>query len=290
MSLPKFEYHSAKTLEEAGELALKLGPGCRLMAGGTDIIAAMKDRVDKPAFILDLTRIPGMDRIVYKPGEGLKIGALVKLRDIETSAEIKKQNPAVAAAAHYVASTQVRHKGTMAGNICNASPSADTAPILLALEARVTAFKDGKNRVIPIGEFFKGVKKTNLEQGEIVTEIAIPDLQAGEGAAYFKHAVRKAMDLAIIGVAAWVKMDGKKVVDCRIAVGGAATTPVRVPEAEALLKGREITPELLEQAGVAASQGVKPISDIRASAEYRTDMVRVFTKRAINQALEDLKQ
>ena len=289
MSLPKFEYYAAGTIEEAGELALKLGPGCRLMAGGTDVIAAMKDRIDKPACILDLSRVGGMDQIVYKSGEGLKIGALAKLHDIETSDQVQKQCPAVADAAHYVASRQIRCKGTMAGNICNASPSADTAPILLALEARITAFKGGKNRVIPIGEFFRGVKKTSLEQGEIVTGIAIPDLAPGEGAAYLKHAVRKAMDLAIIGVAAWVKMSGKKIVDCRIAIGGAAPTPIRSPGAEAMLKGNEMTPELLEKAGRAAAGECKPISDVRASAEYRADMVRVFTKRAITKAIENLK-
>jgi carbon-monoxide dehydrogenase medium subunit len=261
------------------------------MSGGTDVIAAMKDRLDKPEYILDLTRIGDLDNITYTPGEGLKIGALAKLHTIETSPVVQKEYPAIAAAAHYVASKQIRCKGTMAGNICNASPSADTAPILLALDAQVKAWsaKEKKSKVIPVNRFFKGVKKTALEAGEIVTEIDVPPLAKGEGAAYFKHAVRKAMDLAIIGVAAWVKLEGKKCVACRIALGGVATTPVRALEAEKLLAGGEITPEALEKAAVAASEGCSPISDVRASAEYRKDMVRVFTKRAVNKALESLK-
>lgn len=291
MTLPKFEYLAPQSIEEAGSLALELGERCRLMAGGTDVIAMLKDRVEKPEYILDLKRIPGMDQLEYLPGRGLRIGALTKLRAIETSQLIREKLGAVAEAAHYVASTQIRHKGTMAGNICNASPSADTAPILLVLNATVKTFRAApeQGREIPIGQFFTGVKKTTLTQGEIVTQIDIPDLQPGEGAAYFKHAVRKAMDLAIVGVAAWVKLDGRVCRDCRIALGGVAVTPIRAGEAERLLTGAEITPDLLERAGVAAAEGCKPISDVRASAEYRKDMVRVFTKRAIKKALETIK-
>lgn len=291
MTLPKFEYIAAKSIEEAGNLAFELGADCKIMAGGTDVIPTMKDRIEKPKFILDLKRIPEMDKIEYVQGEGLRIGALAKLHAIATSPIVKEKFGAVADAAHYVASTQIRFKATMAGNICNASPSADTAPILLVLNASVKTFRRSPDngRVIPIGEFFKGVKKTTLEQGEIVTEINIPDMQAGEGAAYLKHAFRKAMDLAIIGVAAWIKMDNKKCIDCRIAVGGAAPTPIRTPKAEKILIGNEITDDLLEKAAVAASESCSPISDIRASAEYRRDMVRVFAKRAVRKALENFK-
>ncbi|HWQ80398.1 MAG TPA: xanthine dehydrogenase family protein subunit M [Anaerovoracaceae bacterium] len=290
MTLSKFEYIAAQSLGEAANLAAELGEKCMVMAGGTDVIPLLKDRAVKPDYIIDLKKIPGLDTLEYVPGQGLKVGALTKLRDIETSAVVKKELTAVADAAHYVASTQIRCKGTMAGNICNASPSADTAPILLALNARVKTVspKDG-SREIAITDFFKGVKKTSLGAGELVSEINIPELKSGEGAAYFKHAIRKAMDLAIIGVASWVKMDGKKIADCRIAVGGAAVTPFRAAAAEQTLIGKEYTDDLLEKAAAAAAGACKPISDVRASAEYRTDMVRVFTKRSFKKALETLK-
>jgi len=291
MALPTFEYVAAHSIEEAGSLAAELGDKCVVMAGGTDIIAAMKDRLLKPEHILDIKRIPGMDQLGYVPGEGLKIGALTTLRTIETSQIVQKKFSAVADAAHYVASTQIRARGTMAGNICNASPSADTAPILIVLNAAVKTFRisPDKGRTIPIGEFFKGVGETVLTPGEIVTEIDIPDLGARESAAYIKHAVRKAMDLAIVGVAAWLKMDGSTCVDCRIALGAVATTPIRTTRAEKVLIGQKLTDELMEQAGVAASEDCSPISDVRASAEYRKDMIRVFTKRSIKKALETNK-
>ncbi|MBP1750070.1 MAG: carbon monoxide dehydrogenase medium chain, partial [Deltaproteobacteria bacterium] len=271
MVLPMFDYVAAHSIEEAGNLAAQRGDKCVVMAGGTDLMVLMKDRVLKPEYILDIKRIPGMDQLEYVPGEGLKIGALTTLRTIETSKIVKEKFSAVADAAHYVASTQVRARGTMAGNICNASPSADTAPILIVLNAAVKTFRISPDtgRMIPIGEFFKGVGETVLTPGEIVTEIDIPDLGARESAAYIKHAVRKAMDLAIVGVAAWLKMDGSTCVDCRIALGAVATTPIRTTRAEKVLIGQKLTDELMEQAGVAASEDCSPISDVRASAEYR---------------------
>ena len=166
--------------------------------------------------------------------------------------------------------------------------SADTASILLAMNAKVKVFNAGEEKEIAIGDFFKGVKRTALEKGDIVTGIEIPELKQGEGSAYFKHAVRKAMDLAIVGVAAWIRMDAGKVADCRIAMGGVGVTPLRAKNAEAILIGNEITDELLEKAGVAASEECSPISDVRASAEYRRDMVRVYTKRAVKKAIETM--
>ena len=291
MVLPKFEYLTAATIEEASNLQVELGAGAKIMAGGTDIIPPMRDKVLKCDYIIDIKRIPGLDAITYDEREGLRIGALTKLYDIQTSALVKEKNPAVAQAAKYVASTQIRHKGTMAGNICNASPSADTPPILIAMDAKIAVHgHDGGTREIPVREFFRGVKKNALEPGDIVTAIVIPPLAADEHAAYIKHSVRKAMDLAIVGVAAWIKLDGNKCVDARIALGAVAVTPVRAPHAEKALIGQEITDELLEKAGLAAMEDCRPISDVRASAEYRHDMIRVFTKRAVKKAMEGYKE
>lgn len=286
MVLPKFEYLVPKTLDEATMLLSELGAGAKIMAGGTDIIPPMRDKVLKADYLIDIKRIPGLEYITYDEKEGLKIGALTKLYDIQTSKAVKEKNPSVAQAAKYVASTQIRHKGTMVGNICNASPSCDTAPILIAQNATILVHGPEQDRQIPAGEFFKGVKKTYLEPNEIVTGIVIPPLQENEHAAYIKHSVRKAMDLAIVGVAAWLKMDGSICVDARITLGAVAITPVRAPSAEKVLIGKELTDEVIAEAGRAAMSDCRPISDVRASAEYRHDMVRVFTKRAIKKALE----
>ncbi|MFR2694635.1 MAG: FAD binding domain-containing protein [Enterocloster bolteae] len=206
MVLPQFEYLAPKTIGEACNLLLELGSTARVMAGATDLIPPMKDKVISPEYIIDLKKIPGLDYLEYDDREGLKIGALTTLRTIETSPLVKEKNPAVAHAAKVVASTQIRTKGTMAGNICNASPSCDTAPNLLAQGAKILVQGPNKDRVIQMEDFFLGVKKTSLEPGEIVTGIVIPPLAENERAAYIKHAVRKAMDLAIIGVA--VKITG----------------------------------------------------------------------------------
>ena len=292
MVLPKFEYLAPTTLEEAMQLYSELGSGAKIMAGGTDIIPPMRDKApgSKCDFLIDIKHVPGLDYIEYDEKQGLKIGCLTKLYDIQTSKLVKEKNPAVAQAAKYVASTQIRHKGTMVGNICNASPSCDTAPILISCGAVAKVHGKDADRDLPLGEFFKGVKKTNLEPGEVVTGLVIPPLAEDECAAYIKFSVRKAMDLAIVGVAAWLKMDGNKVVDARITLGAVAITPVRAYNAEKALIGNEITDELLQKVGEAAMTDCKPISDVRASAEYRHDMVRVFTKRAIMKAIEGYKE
>lgn len=286
MILPKFEFLQPKTIEEATNLLLELGDSVKIINGGTDLIPPMNDGVLKPEYLIDIKGIPDMDYLEYDEKEGLKIGALTKLRNIELSKMVKDKNPSIAQAAKYVASTQVRAKGTMAGNICNASPSCDTAPILIAQDAEVLVRGPENTLKVSAGEFFKGVKKTILEKGEIVTGIIVPPLASDEYAAYIKHSVRKAMDLAIVGVAVWLKMNGGKCLDCRIVLGAVAPTPIRAPKAEEILIGKEISDELLEEAGVAAMNSCHPISDVRASAEYRYDMVRVFTKRTVKKALE----
>ena len=288
MTLPAFDYVRAGSLKEASELASEKGSKAILMAGGTDVILLMKAKAVPADTVIDIKEISDLDSIVFSEGEGMRIGALAKLFDIQTSDIVRQKMPALADAAHYVASAQIRRKGTMAGNICNASPSADTASILLAMDAKVKVYNNENEKEISIGDFLKGVKKTCLEKGDIVTEIFVPELKKGEGSAYFKHSVRKAMDLAIVGVAAWIKMDGSKVTDCRIAMGGVGTTPLRAYSAEKILKGSELTDDLLEKAAVAASEECSPISDVRASAEYRKDMIRVYTKRAVKKAVETM--
>jgi len=288
MALPAFDYVKAASLEEASKLAKEKGDKAIFMAGGTDVILLIHEKAVPADTVIDLKGIPGLDEIKYVPGEGMRIGALVKLFDIQNSEIVKEKMPALCDGARSVASPQIRRKGTMIGNICNASPSADTASILVAMNAVVKVYNVDGEKDIPIDEFFKGVKKTALQPGDVVTGVFVPELQKGEGSAYFKHSVRKAMDLAIIGVGAKVKMDGNKVADARVCMGGVAITPLRAKNAEAILIGNELTDDILEEAAVAASQECKPISDVRASAEYRTDMVRVYTKRAVKKAVETM--
>ncbi len=292
MALPEFDYVAAKSLEEASQLMVSMGSECVVMSGGTDVILQIPKNVERGMkTVIDLKTIPGLTRLEYVDGEGLYVGANTKLFDIQSSPVVLEKMPAVAQAAHYVGSNQVRRKGTMVGSICNASPTGDCGSILLAMKAQVKIVGPEGERTVGMDDFWTGFKKIAPDKlkGELVTEIFIPELKSGEGSAYFKHSVRKAMDLAIVGVAAWVRLEGKTVADCRIAVAGGDVTIVRAKAAEQMIIGRELTDELVEAVAVQAADEMHPRSSLRASAEYRHDMIRVYTKRAINKAVETMK-
>lgn len=288
MVLPQFEYLAPTTLEEASKLLLEHGDRAKVMAGATDLIPPMRDKAFTVDYLVDLKKIPGLNYLEYDEEEGLKIGALTTLREIEHSPIVKEKNPALAYSAKVVASTQIRAKGTLVGNICNASPSCDNGPNTLAQNAKILVYGPNGQRTIMAEDFFVGVKKTALQPGEIVTGVVFPPLAENESAAYIKHAVRKAMDLAIIGVAVKIKVEDGICKDTKIALGAVATTPIRAPKAEEALIGTALTEEDIVAASVEAMNACNPISDIRASKEYRKDMIRVFTKRAIKQAMERL--
>ena len=292
MALPEFDYVAAKSLEEASQLMVSMGSECVVMSGGTDVILQIPKNVARGMkTVIDLKTIPGLTRLEYVDGEGLYVGANTKLFDIQSSPVVLEKMPAVAQAAHYVGSNQVRRKGTMVGSICNASPTGDCGSILLAMKASVKIVGPEGERIVGMDDFWTVFKKIAPDKlkGELVTEIFIPELKSGEGSAYFKHSVRKAMDLAIVGVAAWVRLEGKTVADCRIAVAGGDVTIVRAKAAEQMIIGRELTDELVEAVAVQAADEMHPRSSLRASAEYRHDMIRVYTKRAINKAVETMK-
>lgn len=292
MALPEFDYVAAKSLEEASQLMVSMGSECVVMSGGTDVILQIPKNVERGMkTVIDLKTIPGLTRLEYVDGEGLYVGANTKLFDIQSSPVVLEKMPAVAQAAHYVGSSQVRRKGTMVGSICNASPTGDCGSILLAMKAQVKIVGPEGERTVGMDDFWTGFKRIAPDKlkGELVTGIFIPELKSGEGSAYFKHSVRKAMDLAIVGVAAWVKLEGKTVADCRIAVAGGDVTIVRAKAAEQMIIGKELTDELVEAVAAQAADEMHPRSSLRASAEYRHDMIRVYTKRAINKAVETMK-
>ena len=286
MVLPDFEYLVPKTIGEACNLLKELGPKAKVFAGCTDIIPPMRDKAFTVDYLIDLKHIDGLKYIRWDDETGLQIGALTTLREIETSPIVKEHNPTLAQAAKVVASTQIRSKGTMTGNLCNASPSADTPPTLLAQNAKILVHGVNGERYIMMEDFNTGFKKTALEPGEIVTGFVLKPLAPNEKTAYIKHAVRKAMDLAIIGVGCKITMDGDVCTDAKITLGAVAIKPIHAVTAEQMMIGQKVTDELLDKVSVAAMNDCSPISDIRASAEYRKDMVRVFTKRVIKQALE----
>lgn len=284
----RFDYHTPATLDEAVALLDRYGESARIIAGGTDLLTALKERWERPDHVVDLRRVPGLDRIMYTEAAGMTIGARVTMRQVETSPLILRHHPALAYAASTLASIQIRNLATLAGNICRASPSADTPPVLLVLGASVRAAGPHGERSIPLDEFFRGPGRTVLSRNEVLTTIHLPPTQQNGGtfgAAYIKHSPRRAMDLAMVGVATAVTIDHGWITAVRIALGAVAPTPRRSRRAESVLLGCQMTPDLLGKAAEAAAAECTPISDVRGTAGHRRAMVAVLSRRALEQAI-----
>ncbi len=282
--LPKFEYLAPGTLDEALRFLSLYKGEATVMAGGTDLVPKLKARkIKAPGYVIDLKNIPGLDYIQYNERNGLRFGALVTVRAIEKSPLIKEKYPVLFEAAGSLASIQVRNRGTVAGNICNAVPSADTAPALLVLEAGLKLASPRGARIVKIEDFFTGPNRTVLESDEILTEIQLPVLPPGSRGRYLKLSPRRSMDLAMVGVAVVGICGYGTIKDVRIGLGAVAPTPLRAKAAEDILKGQKAGPEVIARAAETAARAARPIDDHRASAEYRREMVRVLTRRALEE-------
>jgi aerobic carbon-monoxide dehydrogenase medium subunit len=288
--MPAVEYLAPKTLKQACTLLSRYKGEARVLAGGTDLVPDLKMRHFKVGYLIGLKNIKGLDKIKYTSGKGLTIGALAVLSEIAQAKIVKEKYPLLAQAIRTMASPQIRNMGTLVGNLCKASPSADTAPSLLVMEASLKLVGVSGERVVPLKDFFKGPSKTLLQDDEIVTEVQIPELPAKTAGVYMKHTRRGAMDLAIVGVAALVTMDGDTCQEAKIAVGASAPTPFRATQAEKAIRGKILKEALVTESAELASKECRPISDIRSSADYRKEMVKVYTRRALTQACELAKQ
>jgi aerobic carbon-monoxide dehydrogenase medium subunit len=242
----------------------------------------MKEQGLTPKYLVDIKNIPDLEYIRYDEKEGLRIGALTTIRQIETSLLIRERFLPLAQAAKVLGSVQVRNRATIGGNLCNAAPSAETAPTLLVLNTNVKVAGSKGERTLPLEQFFLGPGLTVL-QNEILTEIMVPSLSANIRGVYLKIGRRRAVDLALVGVAVAVAMDGNKWKDVRIALGAVAPTPIRARRAEKLLEGKRTDAALMQEAGQIASEEASPISDVRASAWYRKELVKVLVQRALEQ-------
>ena len=273
-------------MEEAVSLLSEYEGAAKVMAGGTDLLLQLKKGVLPPGYIIDLKGIPGQDNITYDEGRGLVISGMTTVRSIELSSIIKSRFCCLAQAASQLGTIQIRNRATIGGNVCNAVPSAETAPALLVLEAQLKLISADGERVVPIESFFLNPGQTVLSPYEILTEINIPDLPAGSGSAYMAWTLRKALDLAMVGVAVVTTINNSILTEVRIALGSVAPIPIRARKAEALLQGQRLDDELLNEVGLVAAQEASPIDDIRGSAEYRRKMITVLVKKAIRQSVQ----
>ena len=271
------------SLTEASAIVQTKGPGGYFLAGGTDLVIAIKEKGLVPKYMVDLKRIPGLSGIRENPEGGLTIGAMTTMREVETSEVILNRYPFLAQSAAEVGSIQIRNRATIGGNMANATPSADVAPPLLVLDAKAKITGTEGERVVELEEFFLGPGQTVMGPGEILTELIIPQSPPRLRGEYIKFSPREMMDLAYVGVAVTLSLsEGEnKCERVRIALGAVSPTPMRARLAEALLLDQKLTEELAEEAGQQAARECSPISDVRSSKEYRRRMVSANTKRAL---------
>jgi carbon-monoxide dehydrogenase medium subunit len=283
----RFEYLEARTLPEAIAV-LGQDEGTRIVAGATDFLVRWRQGAWKPRAVLSIQRIPGLDQIQYSPATGLSLGSLVTIRALELHPLIQQHYPALSQAASTFAGIQIRNLATVGGNVCNASPSGDTLPALIAYGAECRLVGPEGERLVPLESFFLGPGRTALRPAEILVELRLPPLPPHAGVLYIKHSPRSAMDISTVGVASMVVLDGGDGVcrEARIALGAVAPTVIRARSAEALLRGQRLEVGLIEQAAQAAMDDAKPIDDIRGTARHRRAIVEALTGRTVRSAAQ----
>ncbi|MFH1033970.1 MAG: xanthine dehydrogenase family protein subunit M [Pseudomonadota bacterium] len=281
--MPRFAYLCPGSLPEALRILQDNHDGrYRVYAGGTDLMPKLKKRmIETPQAVVDLKGLPELDYIRFDPEQGLVIGALASIASVAASPVIRDKFPALAQGAGNIAATHIQNRGTIAGNICSALPSADSAPALLALEAQVNCLGQTGRRTVPLAEFFSGPGQTCLGSDELVEDIRVPPAGAGLKGVYYKLSPRRRMDLAVVGVAVVGRVEDGRVQDVRIGLGAVAPTPLRARQAEAEIMGAPLEASQVDRAARAAAAEARPIDDHRASAEYRRLMVEVLVRRGL---------
>lgn len=333
LRLPKFEYRAARTIAEALEWTGEFDGGvdkdpearAMLMAGGTDVLPNMKERIFTPRVVVGLRGISGLRGIAYDPAHGLRIGANVTLHEIATARVVRERYPALATAAEVISTPQLRQMGTLGGNlcldtrcnyynqsefwrkardyclkkgsdICRVAPngtgcyavsSCDTAPALIALGATVRVASRQGDRIMPVASLYAddGIHPVHLHDGEVLTDVYLPALEGDWRSAYEKYRVRGAFDFPIVSVAAAARFDGGICADARLVLQAVATRPLALPEAEALLRGQPWTPELIEAAADVAYKTAHPMDNTSGTIALRRRMVRAYTRRALESLL-----
>jgi carbon-monoxide dehydrogenase medium subunit len=284
----EFEYLRPNDLGEALQFLADYAGQAKVIAGGTDLVLLLQQGLVKPNAIIDVSNVPELNYIRKENGF-LKIGAATRMRDIETSSVVRANIPMLAEAAQLVGEIGVRNIATLGGNLANASPAADSAPPLLVLDANLKVRKAKSERIIKLCDFFLHVKKTTLDPEELITEVSVPIPPQRSGGAFFRLAKRGGNVIAIVSAAAMIILSGRVCSVARIAMGSVAPTPIRIKNAEKILEGAEPTEERIRSACEKALEEIKPISDLRASADYRKETAKVYLRRAIQEALKRIK-
>jgi carbon-monoxide dehydrogenase medium subunit len=284
LGLPDFEILFPGTVGEASAMLAEHGGGAKLLAGGSDLLIAMKHKKKLPRILINIKRIPGLKKIHTEADGTLVIGALATSAEIAAAPDVPGVSAALARAAEVLGTTQIRNIGTIGGNLGNASPSAEFAPPLLCLDAVVACVGPDGERLISLDKFFLGPGRSALGPAEVITEIRVPPRPAAAADTYIKHSLRR-MDVAMASAAILLAMDGGRAGTARIALGAVAPTPFRAQKAEAVLSGHPVTEQMIAEAAEAATDESTPIDDIRGYAGYRRDVVRDLVAAGLRQVL-----
>ena len=282
----RFEIALPHSIDDCLKILTERGAEAKVVAGGTDLLPQLKNALLRPSYVVDLSGISALRTLAHANGGGLRIGATVTARVIELDEHVRSAYTSIAEGGALIGSVQVRNLATVVGNLCNAAPSADMAPPLLALDAEAVIAGPTGQRRVPLASFFTGVRRTVLGPNELLVEIAVPAPGPRSGGNYLRHTPRRELDIAVVGVASQITLTDGVCTKARIALASVAPTPVRALAAEQALVGQPVTPALIEKAAELALEAARPISDQRGSADYRRHLVRVLTRRTLTTALE----
>ncbi len=281
--MKNFEYYAPGSLPEALALLGESKQKSKVLAGGTDLIAQMRAGRVQPSIIIDIKQIPELNRLEWTEDKTLHIGAAVPVSTLVDFPHFQERLGMLYQGCSLIGSTRIRNRATVGGNVCNAAPSADSSPALLCLGAKAVIARQKGSRVIPIEELFRGPGKTSLAADELLVELEIPAPPAHSTGCYQRHTPREEMDIAVVGVATFLAVAprSKTCKEARIALGAVAPTPIRVPAAETLLAGKSLSKKIIEEVAEKVAAAASPITDIRSSAEYRRELVKVLTRRTL---------
>jgi len=282
--LPRFQFLEPETFEEVQHLVEKNKGDAVLIAGGTDLLVNLKRKVIKAKVVISLEKISALKQIHYSQATGLILGSMVTVSELAETPVIREKFPLLATAANKIGSPQIRNRATVGGNICTARPAGDTIGPLTAYGAEVQLVLGKESRWEFVSKFITGPGKTNRKDGEVLAAIRIKPFPANTGVSYIKYGVRKAMEIAMVSVTTALTFKGDECEKAIIVLGAVAPTFIHSDDAEAALKSRKVTLLAAEQAAEMAAACCRPITDVRASAEYRRDLIKVLTKRGILEA------
>jgi carbon-monoxide dehydrogenase medium subunit len=285
-----FEYVAPRTLAEVVAVLAEKGDRARLLAGGTDILVQLREGRRHADWVVDVKHVPDVNELTWNEASGLHIGAAVPCYRVVEQSQVARAYPGLVDAVSLIGGVQIQSRATIGGNLCNASPAADTIPALIAACAMCQIAGPQGSRALPVEQFCTAPGKTALLRGEMLVSLHLPAPKPHTGSAYLRFIPRNEMDIAVVGAGVAIVLDGGRCTEARIALAAVAPTPILVAEAGAALVGTGVGEEDIARAASLAQAAARPISDMRGDADYRRHLVGVLVKRALRMAVDRAKE